>query len=228
MTIDSKSVKSEVETRLVQLHSLKAHRFDKFWKYRAEYAQNGLGEKTKDGYANYSMNTGYAIVNTKAADVMESVPKYDFVALDDEGRKYRKVKEIFWNYVWATSCTDKAIFKIVMDAMKYGVGWGLETVSKECRNVKVPIVKGDEIDFEERELVDYDGCKLVHIDWDRVYVNGSNIDETTEAVVVEYYDRDGFLELFGNDPTYSGVSDERIPKGKYYYVSEGSSELTVN
>jgi hypothetical protein len=65
------------------------------------------------------MNTGFALVNSKAADILVNIPKYDFLGEDEDARKFKRVREILWSHTWVTSHTDENVFKIVLDALKY-------------------------------------------------------------------------------------------------------------
>jgi len=221
-------VKRTTET-LTRLHSLKSHRLLKYWRYRNEYAQRDVPQKTEDWYTNYKMNTWFALINSKAADILTNTPKYDFVALDDEAKKYKRVRELHWQYVWATSRTDIEIVKILQDALKYWVGFWEESIMRKKRTVKVPERQAnDEFKYTEKEIVEYEGCKLTHIPWAQIYLNGSNIEDTTEAILISYWDRDEFLLTFGNNPRFSHVTDAEIPKGKYYYIGQWTSSLSIN
>lgn len=194
-----------------------------------EYAQRSTTTKTEDGYTDYHMNTWFAIVNTKIADVLSNTPKYDFVALDADGKKYKRVKELFWKYVWETSETDAAILQIVLEAFKYWVGFWEEIILNKKRTVKVPSKNSDgSITYTTTQITEYSGSKLNYIPWSQVYINGSNIENTTEAIVISYWDRDEFLMAYGNDPLYKGVTDEEVPKGKYYYVGAWTNVLSIN
>lgn len=220
-------VTSRIHKALSTLHSLKSHRFTKYWKFREEYAQRSQSPLNEDWYTNYYMNTWFAIVNTKIADVLTNTPKYDFVALDDDGKKYKRVRELFWKYVWAVSKTDAAILQIVLDALKYWVWFGEEVIINKKRKVKTPYLENEVIKYKEEVVCEYSWSKLNYIPWSQVYVNGSNIENTTEAIVITYWDRDEFLLTFWEDPKYKGVSDAEIPKGKYYYVGTGSNVLSM-
>lgn len=50
-------VVERVHNALSTLHSLKSHRYTKYWKYREEYAQRNTPNVNEDGYTNYHMNT---------------------------------------------------------------------------------------------------------------------------------------------------------------------------
>lgn len=213
---------------LSKLHSLKSHRLLKYWKYREEYAQRLALWKTEDGYTNYWMNTWFAIVNSKAADVITNTPKFDFVALDNEAKKYKRVRELHWQYVWLNSRTDREIMRIVLDALKYWVGFWEEVVLNKKRKVKTPYKVWEEIRYKEETVNEFTWCKLNHIPYSQIYVNWSSIENTTEAITISYWDRDEFLLTFWEDARYSWVTDEAIPKWKYYYVWQWSNSLTVN
>lgn len=228
ISVNVHPVTQRIHKTLTSLHSLKSHRFAKYWAFREEYAQRLVRSKTEDGYTDYHMNTWFAIVNSKIADVLSNTPKYDFVAMDDEGKKYKRVRELFWKYVWATSKTDVAIMQIVMDALKYWVWFWEEIILNKKRKVQVPDLVNDEIKYTEKEICEYSGSKLNYIPWSQVYLNGSNIENTTEAIVISYWDRDEFLLTYGNNPAFSWVTDDKIPKGKYYYVGSGTNILSIN
>ena len=218
-----------VNASLTRLHSLKSHRLLKYWRYRSEYAQRDIRVKNPDGYTSYHMNTWFAIINSKAADILTNTPKFDFVALDDEARRYKRIRELHWKYVWATSRTDVEIVKIIQDALKYWVWFWEESVTSKKRKVKTPSKSADwEITYNEQMIVEYEWCKLTHIPWAQVYLNGSNIENSTESIVISYWDRDEFLLTFWNDSAYSGVTDASIPKGKYYYIGQWTDSLTID
>ncbi len=228
----AKEVKSYVDGRLVLLHSLKQHKYPTYWGIKSKYKMQNLPLLTEGGYTDYSMNTQFAIVNTKAAEVLNNTPRYDFIALDAEARRYKRLRELFWDYVWLTSKTDKAIYAIVFDALKYGVGFGKETYVCEERRVKMPKIEeedGEEkIVFEEVVIEEYEGCRLTYIPWSNVWVNGRDIEETTEAVIITYYDRAKFFEVYGRNPNYSNISESSIPVGKYYYVGDNTHGLVID
>ena len=222
-------VVQRVHNSLTRLHSLKAHRYPQFWKFREEYAQRNRRLKSEDGYTTYQMNTWFAIVNSKWADIVTNTPKYDFVAMDDDGKKYKRVRELFWKYIWEVSKSNEAINTIVWDALKYWVWFWEETVVIKKRCVKVPEKDKDwVITYTEKEIIEYDGCKLNPIPWNQVYLNWSNIENTTEAIIITYWDRDEFLLIFGNDAKFSNITDEYIPRWKYYYTEQWGDTLTIN
>ena len=62
----------------------------KYWQFRNEYSQLEVVDNTEDGFIKYSMNTWFAIVNAKVAEIFANTPQYDFVGPDENGRKYKK------------------------------------------------------------------------------------------------------------------------------------------
>jgi len=50
---------------------------------------------------------------------MANMPKFDFLAEDEDARAMKRVREILWNHVWLTSRTDEMVLKIIIDALKY-------------------------------------------------------------------------------------------------------------
>lgn len=161
--------------RLVRLHSLKAHRLPLYWEFRNKYKMLwNISQQTPESgdYTKYTMNTQFAIINSKAADILTNTPQYDLIALDDEAARYKRVREIHWNYVWQVSGTDKEFYKIVYDALKYGVGCGKELWVKDKRTVSIPKVSEDKgFTFEKKEVVDYEGCKLIRVPYHNWWAN---------------------------------------------------------
>ena len=132
-----------VKERLTYLHSLKQPRFKKYWKYRNEYAQDNINDITADGFTNYHLNTGLAIANAKSSEIFANTPKYDFVGIDKTGRDNKKMMEKAWEWIWKKSNTNKAIGDIIMDAMKYGSGFGMEVYVDNDRMVRKPKIVKD-------------------------------------------------------------------------------------
>lgn len=195
-----------VNERMVRLHSLKSHRLPLYWNFRQKYKMLwNMSTQTEGGdYTKYTMNTQFSIINTKAAEILTNTPQYDFIALDEDAQRYKRVREIHWNYVWTISQTDKEIFKIVFDALKYGVGCGKEIWVKDKRNISCPYPQEDgSFKFEKEEVVDYEGCKLIRIPYHNWWANGVDADLMTEAAVLTQYDRAKAFEVFGNNALYT-------------------------
>lgn len=185
-----------------------------------------INDNTVEGYVNYAMNTQFAIINTKAAELLANTPKYDFIAEDDEAKRYRRVRELHWDYVWQVSGTDRANHSIIFDALKYWIGVGKEVWVCDKRKIKKPSLTAGVIQWTEEEVIDYEGCRLIYVPWRNVWINGPSMELATEAAVVTYYDRYKFFEVFGNNKLYSNVTEEKIPRGKYFYIQDSSNELT--
>jgi hypothetical protein len=60
----------------------------------------------------------------------------------------------------------------------------------------VPYYIEGEMRYIEKEITEYYGSKLNYVPWSQVYLNGSNIENTTEAIVISYWDRDEFLMTY--------------------------------
>lgn len=222
MSNELNSEVSYILSRLTRLHSMKQDKIMKYWKYKREYSQREIDAKTEDGYTNYHLNIGFAVSNTKKAEILNNTPRYDFVWLDDDGKKYSRVRQLFWKYIWDTSWTNASLDKIVQDACNYGIGVGIEHIVEEKRKVKNPVLNNWEYEWVDEEIVEYEGCKLEHINWNQVYMNGTNIENTTEACVIKYYDFQEFLSIFSS-PIYQNVSE--VKPWKYYFVWSWTDEL---
>ena len=213
--------------RFKYLYSLKSHRFLKYWQFRNEYSQLEVVDNTADWFIKYSMNTWFAIVNAKVAEIFANTPQYDFVWLDDNGRKYKKMVEKLWDWVWKNSWTNKSLTQIIRDSCKYGTWFWLEKYSKRKRNVRFPLVNDKwEVTFEQKTILEYDGCELIPLDWSNVFVNGTTIDTCTEAIIITHWDKDEFFVEFPNNGFYSYKKEDIIP-WKTYYTPKNTNQVTI-
>lgn len=212
-----------VKDRFMYLYKLKAHRFPKHWQFRSEYAQLLQLDNTEDGFTNYYMNTWFALVNAKVAEISASTPQYDFVGLDENGRKYKKMVQKLWDWIWLSSWSNKAVTQIVRDSCIYWTWFGIEKYSKKTRKVKKPILTESWLSFEEEDMVEYEGCELIPLSWENVMINWNDIDSCTEAILVTHWDKDEFETEFSNKLLFSYWT---ITPWKMYYTSYGQNTIT--
>lgn len=213
--------------RFKYLYSLKQHRFHKYWQFRNEYSQLEVVDNTEDWFIKYSMNTWFAIVNAKVAEIFANTPQYDFVGLDENGRRYKKMVEKLWDWVWKDSWTNKALTQIIRDSCKYGTWFGLEKYSRRKRTVRYPNVDDNwVVTFETKTITEYEWCELIPLDWSNVFVNGTTIDTCTEAINITHWDKDEFFMEFPNNGFYSYDKDKIIP-WKTYYTPRNTNKVTI-
>ncbi len=173
------------------------------------------------------MNTGFALVNQKHSEIMSSTPKFDVVPMDDDAKRNVKMFKMDWDYEWKVSNTDAVISKAVHGACVSGLGWVFEDFVCEYRTIKEPKVEKDgSITFVQKKIKYKEGCAPKLIAWENALVNGRDMDEATQGIILEYYMRDEFLAKFGNNPMFTGATDENIPRGKYYYVSSSNGQYS--
>ena len=223
-SVSDSDITSYVKERFKYLYSLKQHRYPKYWKFRSEYAQLEQLENTEDGFTNYYMNTWFAIVNAKVSEIFASTPQYDFVGLDENGRKYKKMVEKLWQWIWMNSWTNKAITQIIRESCKYWTWFWIEKFSKKIRKVKKPIIDAEwNLGFEDGEAIDYEGCELIPLDWSNTFVNGADIDNCTEAILITHWDKDEFYTEFWNKNLFTYG---HIEPGKMYFTPQNWGSLT--
>lgn len=214
---------------MTELHTMKLHRFPSVMNSKADYKQL-IDTWSKDEGGDdihYHMNTGFALVNQKHAEILSSTPKYDIAPMDDEAKRNVKMFKMDWDYEWKVSNTDKVISDVVHSALVAGTGWLFEDFVCEYRTHKVPKVgKDGKITFKEERVKFREGCAPKMIAWENALVNGRDMDEATQGVILEYYMRDEFLKKFGNNPMFYGVTDDKIPRGKYYYVAQTNGQYS--
>ena len=113
---------SDIESRLSHLYSLKSHKVPIFLDTKAAYKMSKEVNRNP-AKSSYKMNTGFAIIQTKAAEILASLNKYDFIAFGDDAKRNKNVVKLLWDFIWLTSETDKNLFKIILDSLKYGAGF---------------------------------------------------------------------------------------------------------
>lgn len=211
--------------RLMQeLFTMKAYRFAPVMEARADYEQQLRTINESNDDIQYHTNTGFAIVNQKHSEIMSATPRYDIIPMDDTSKQHLKAIKMDWDYEWKMSNTDDAICKAVHGACLEGVGWLFEEFLCEYREVNTPIIGEDnKITFKKEKIKYKEGCSTTVIPWENVMVNGRDMEEATQAVIFRYFTRDEFLRKFGDNPLYTNVSNEEIPRGKFYYIGASSS-----
>ena len=59
------------------------------------------------------------------------------------------------------------------------------------------------ISYKEKIILDYDGIWCEHIPWENFYIDGTDIDNSNEAVWIKYWDRGEFIKEHELNPNYN-------------------------
>jgi hypothetical protein len=218
----------ETEELISKLSTLKSHRTGWVKNWRRQYSDSHLRQKAS-GSADYATNVGTALVNQKLADVLASLPRYDFIGLNAEGRDNAKPFELVWDYEWVKGGVEEVFYKAILEALCVGSGLVLEYVRKDCRTVKMPtgkIGKDGVPEFEDKEIVDQDGPYCEFVRWEDFYIDAPSLEQAGELLVVTHHRRDEWMARRSAMLKRNGISPDDIPKGRrYLWTNDGG---TVN
>ena len=213
---DAFDAKGLTNGKLAELFALKQYKYLSYYTITNDYKQIDLFSN-EDDTARFKSNVQFAVINQKKSEILSATPKYDFVPLDDDAKRSIQVFKRTWDYVWKVSHTDAEFTKILQDSLMYGAGFGIEEAKDVTRCVRMPYKRNGKIEWEEEDITDYSGCKLTHIPWNDVFINGRDMEEADEAIRIRHYPRQGAFDAF-RKPFFNYKEDD-IPLGRYYYVA---------
>lgn len=202
-----------VEERLQNLHSLKdAHLLQT---KASDWEKKANAKEVNDPLTNeYRTQISLAVKMQKDAELLSAVPEWNFIPLDGDARKNRKIIKPTWDFHWMMSESDKHISNVIQSATTHGTGILEEWIRHIYKKVKVPYYKEMEteewtivktIEYEEKEMLDKSGIFCERIPFANFFINGTDIDNSTEACVVAFYDKEAYLAEKELDPLYSNL-----------------------
>lgn len=212
MAINKKNL-NFVEQRLMELKSLK----DKYnltdkgriWKEKANMKEETATEDEND----FRTQVSATVKRQKDAELSANMPEYSFIPLSDEGQVNRRIVRETWGYHWLMSNSDKQIGKVIKSATTYGTGILYDGIKHTLKKVKEPYVKDVIVEGETIKVIDF---KEKIIQKSRIYcekipflnffINGTDIDNSTEAVVIRYIDKDDYIDEKTLNPFYKNIS----------------------
>lgn len=154
----------------------------------------------------------------KDAELWASVPEFSFIPLDDEAEPNRKIVKEVWKYHWMNSKTDKAIKKTIRSATTYWT-WILEEwIEHIVRKIKEPVIDWEWISFKEvvqKESV----ISSKRIPFLNFFINWTDIDNSTEAMTIEVFNKKQFCDERINNPIYSNI-EKVLESTKTYPIWE--------
>ena len=163
-----KDITPYVEYRLNELYSIKSERLTKHNEYKELYKWKRVNPKSPTK-SDYKTNAVFSIINTKASEILAATPTYEFVPLDDLAKTNRPIREMFWKYIWMITKSDKELYKVVMDALKYGSWFWYEWLLRDERTHKIPYEQKDwTIEYKEKKVMRYDWVFCEYIPYDKV------------------------------------------------------------
>lgn len=208
----------EIENRLLSLKSLKdRYNLQELWTKWKEKAN--MKEITNPSDENDLRTQVSAVVKRqKDAELWASLPEWSFIPLDDNAEINRKIISSTWKYHWLLSNTDREIKKVVWQATTYGTWILYEWIKHIHRIIKEPYLDGKWLlKYKEKEInksVIY--CEK--IPFLNFYINGSDIEQSTEAIVVRYFDKKWYIAEKKLSPLYENIDKLEASSEDYDFV----------
>ena len=216
-----------VEDRLLQLKTLKdkygLSKKAKEWKNKANMKEVTVPEDEND----FRTQVSAIVKRQKDAEMSASLPEYQFIPLDDNGWMNKRIVKQAWLYHWLMSNTDKVISKVIGNATTYGTGIMYEGIKHTQRKVNEPYIKKDPSWKEtlafRTKVINESKIYCEKIPFSNFFINGTDIDEATEAVVVSYQDKDAYIADKKHNPMYKNIN-KLSNTSKVYTLSDADGE----
>lgn len=225
MSKKKETARHMVEDRLYELLSLKrkawVHNESIEWKKKA----NMKGNKTNADKNIFKTNVWYAVKMQKDAELSANMPEYQFIPLNDKWVRNKRIVKESWKYWWARSETDRVVSWVASSSTTYWTGIMYEWIRHIYKNIKTPYYKEDEewnvtIDFKEEKKLVYSWVYCEKIPFRNFFVNWTCIEDSTEAIVVTYYDRDDYMAEKELSPMYKNLNKVGKSQKDYKFNSD--------
>jgi len=202
--LPNEKIMHRVEDRLIALKSLK----DKYnlsnrareWKNKANMVEVITPDEN-----DFRTQVSSTVKRQKDAELSANMPEYSFIPRDDNAEANRKIVRESWKYHWLESNTDKTINQIISQATTYWTWIMYDWIKHTLKTIKEPYLKEWIIEFRDKEIK----CSEIYcerIPFNNFYINWIDIDESTEACVITYYDLDDYVAEKKDSPIYKNIS----------------------
>ena len=205
-----------VEERLLILKSIKNKDglVDNLPKYRnsAKVKRNYAKSEDKSDFAT---NVWFSVKTAKDAELLAGMQEYNFIPLSNEARRKIELLKVVWKYWWLVSKTDKRLSRVIPESTTTWTWWMYEGLKTIKRKIKTP--SRDEegnISFTEEVKIDYDWIWCEFIPLENFFIDGTDIENSNEAIWVKFWDREQWINEHELANWYHSVND--VPKWKEY------------
>lgn len=141
---------------------------------------------------------------TKDSELLAWTAEYEFMPFDDDGRRNNPLLKEVWAYRWMMSRTDKMLSRIIPSATTYWTWIMYEWIKTIYKNVKTPYYDDNwDMLFKDEKVLEYDGIYCEYIPIENFFIDWDDIDNSTEAIWIKYYDKDEYLKMYNYDSKYN-------------------------
>ena len=194
---------------LKDLHSLQ-------WKAHIRKRKANIKEMTDPDANDFRTQVSATVKMQKDADLLSAQPEWTFIPLDPDARRNRKIAKYTWDYHWLITNTDETISEAIQSATTYWTWPVFDWIKHIRKTVKVPYYTEDEewnptwIEFKEEKKLTYSWIFSEKIPFENFFINWSNIKESTEAIVVRYFDKDEYIDEKLEDPSFDEAAIRKV------------------
>lgn len=216
-----------VEERLVKLKSIK-DKYDltekgKVWRNKI----NMIEENEPVDENDFRTQVSVTVKRQKDSELSANMPEFSFIPLSDDAQVNRRIVRETFNHHWLINNFDKVVSKTVKSATGYGTGITYVGIKHSIRKIKEPYIKEVELEGTKVKTMDYkerliqssnlEGKKIPFLNF---FINGTDIDNSTEAIVVDYIPKDEYIARIEYNPMYKNIEQVRKSSKDYTYSSE--------
>lgn len=201
--------KHNVEERLIHLKTLK-DKYNLTEKAKERKQKANMKEISKPNDENdFRTQVSWTVKRQKDSELSASLPEYTFIPLNDDASANKRIVKQSWLYHWLISNSDKVIGKVVSSSTTYGTWIMYEGIKHTQRVINEPYTQKhllwpDTIEFRKK-TINESKIYCEKIPFSNFFINWTDIDEATEAVVVTYLDKDSYINEKENNPMYKNI-----------------------
>lgn len=215
-----------VENRLVYLYQFKSDLISSVRDYKRLYKWERIKPKSLTK-SDYKTNTIFSIINAKKAELLSWMQEFDFIPLSDDAYKHLNLVKKIWDFEWINSKTDKQLADVIHSSLIAWDWFMYEWTRTIKRNIREPYLKNWKVEFKDKEVIEYDWIYCEYIDWENIYFDWTNIDNSNEVVWIKHWDRKNFINSFELNPNYKNVNQD-LPIWKFYYLASQNDKLELS
>jgi len=141
----------------------------------------------------------------KDAELASAIPEFSFIPENEDGRRNRKVVREAWAYWWLKTNTDKQIANVVQSATTFWTWIVYEWIKHIYKTINTPYFDWEELKFKKDKVLVYSWIYTEKIPFENFFINWSEIENATEAVIISYFDKTAYIAEKELDPLYKNL-----------------------
>jgi len=155
----------------------------------------------------------------KDAELASAIPEFSFIPENEDGRKNRKIVREAWNYWWLKTNTDKQIANVIQSATTFWTWIVYEGIRHIYKTINTPYFEWEELKFKKEKVLVYSWIYTEKIPFENFFINWSEVENSTEAIVISYFDKSAYVAEKELDPLYKNLSSVKKSTKEYTTVS---------